>query len=236
MTGVSREISHCHLICHISDHFFTLKQVSQTHRLAAVAYYLSLFLLHDNSFVLSIACTNYLRPKCVPNEDVHKKPCCRFCPPRSRLGACGQAERQECRDATQGGGRADRPARPPSFLHSAGRRGRRTASSPRAQFFCRCFVLCAHALCFILMLCAPSFVLMLCDYQVFWSPLAKHEARSRQNAHGADDQRQQADAPAHKNRVFLSHMAKHKAQSMSTKQPILTKICDFEHKARSTKH
>jgi hypothetical protein len=23
---------------------------------------------------------------------------------------------------------------------------------------------------------------------------------------------------------------------MSTKQPIMTKICDFEHKARSTKH
>jgi hypothetical protein len=34
----------------------------------------------------------------------------------------------------------------------------------------------------------------------------------------------------------LSRTAKHKAQSMSTKQPILTKICDFEHKARSTKH
>jgi hypothetical protein len=25
-------------------------------------------------------------------------------------------------------------------------------------------------------------------------------------------------------------------KSMSTKQPILTKRCDFEHKARSTKH
>jgi hypothetical protein len=34
----------------------------------------------------------------------------------------------------------------------------------------------------------------------------------------------------------LSRTAKHKAQSMSTKQPILTKRCDFEHKAQSTKH
>jgi hypothetical protein len=33
---------------------------------------------------------------------------------------------------------------------------------------CSCFVLYAHALCS---------VLMPCDYQVFWSPLAKHEAR-----------------------------------------------------------
>jgi hypothetical protein len=77
---------------------------------------------------------------------------------------------------------------------------------------------------------------MLCDYQVFWSPLAKHEARSKQHAPRADDQRQQADAPAHKNRVVLSRTAKHKAQSMSTKQPILTKRCDFEHKTRSTKY
>jgi hypothetical protein len=77
---------------------------------------------------------------------------------------------------------------------------------------------------------------MLCAYRGFWSPLAKHEARSTKHAHGADGQQQQADAPAHKNQVFLSRTFKHKAQSMSTKQPILTERCDFEHKAQSTKH
>jgi hypothetical protein len=49
------------------------------------------------------------------------------------------------------------------------------------------------------------------------------------HAHGADGQQQQAGASAHKNRVFLSRMAKHEALSMSTKQPIMTKRCDFEH-------
>jgi hypothetical protein len=98
------------------------------------------------------------------------------------------------------------------------------------------------ALCFVLMLCAHAlgFVLYapcsLCAYRGFWSPLAKHEARSTKHAHVADGQQQKADAPAHKNWVFLSRTAKHKAQSMSTKQPIMTKRCDFEHKARTTKH
>jgi hypothetical protein len=85
---------------------------------------------------------------------------------------------------------------------------------------------------------------MLCAYWGFLvtarqARSTKHEACARSrwpHAHGADCQQQQADAPAHKNRVFLSRTAKHKAQSMSTKQPILTKRCDFEHKARSTKH
>jgi hypothetical protein len=88
------------------------------------------------------------------------------------------------------------------------------------------------ALCFVLMLCALCSVLMLCAYRVFWSPLAKHKACARSRWPVL----QKADAPAHKNWVFLSRTGKHKAQSMSTKQPILTKICDFEHKARSTKH
>jgi hypothetical protein len=73
---------------------------------------------------------------------------------------------------------------------------------------------------------------MLCAYRVFWSPLAKHKACARSRWPVL----QKADAPAHKNWVFLSRTGKHKAQSMSTKQPILTKICDFEHEAQSTKH
>jgi hypothetical protein len=44
---------------------------------------------------------------------------------------------------------------------------------------------------------------MLCAYRSFWSPLAKHKARSMKHAHG---------------------------------QPIMTKRCDFELKAQSTKH
>jgi hypothetical protein len=94
------------------------------------------------------------------------------------------------------------------------------------------------AFCFVLMLCACALcsVLMLCAYRFFMLTLAKQKARSTKHAHGADEQQQQARAPAHKNRVFLSRTAKHKAQSMSTKQPIMTKRCDFELKAGSTKH
>jgi hypothetical protein len=91
-----------------------------------------------------------------------------------------------------------------------------------------CFVLRAHAFCL------SGFLVTACQARS-----TKHEACAGSrwpHAHGADCQQQQADTPAHKNRVFLSRMAKHKAQSMSTKQPILTKICDFEHKARITKH
>jgi hypothetical protein len=88
-------------------------------------------------------------------------------------------------------------------------------------------MLCAHALYFVLYAPCSCFVLI---------GFFGHRLPSTNHAHGADGQQQQADAPAHKNRVFLSRTAKHKAQSMSTKQPIMTKRCDFELKARSTKH
>jgi hypothetical protein len=86
------------------------------------------------------------------------------------------------------------------------------------MLYALCFMLRAHALCLLGILVTAC------------------QARSTKHAQVADGQQQKADAPAHKNRVFLSRTAKHKAQSMSTKQPIMTKRCDFEHKARSTKH
>jgi hypothetical protein len=81
------------------------------------------------------------------------------------------------------------------------------------MLYALCLMLRAHALC-----------------------LSGFLVTARQARSTKDGQQQKADAPAHKNRVFLSRTAKHKAQSMSPKQPIMTKICDFEHKARSTKH
>jgi hypothetical protein len=62
-----------------------------------------------------------------------------------------------------------------------------------AHALCSCFVLRAHALCL------SGFL------------VTARQARSTKHAHGADDQQQQADAVAHKNRVFLSRTAKHKA-------------------------
>jgi hypothetical protein len=101
-------------------------------------------------------------------------------------------------------------------------------------FFCRCFVLCAHALCSCFVPCAPCSCFVLIGFLVTarQAQSTKHEACARSRWPVL----QKADAPAHKNRVFLSRTGKHKAQSMSRKQPILTKRCDFEHKVQSTKH
>jgi hypothetical protein len=85
------------------------------------------------------------------------------------------------------------------------------------------------------MLCALCFVLRANALCLSGVLVTAHEARSMR-ARSRWPVLRKADAPAHKNWVFLSRTAKRKAQSMSTKQPILTKRCDFEHKAQSTKH
>jgi hypothetical protein len=93
-------------------------------------------------------------------------------------------------------------------------------TEPNFFIIALCFVLmlCDHALCFVLRahaLCLSGFLVT--------TRHAKHEAWSMRTGNQL--------WPKY---VILS--SKHKAQSMSTKQPIMTKICDFEHKARSTKH
>jgi hypothetical protein len=96
-----------------------------------------------------------------------------------------------------------------------------------------CFVLmlCAHAFCSCLVLCAPCSCFLLIGYFGHRSPSTKHEACAPSRWPAGAGQ-----SSCSQNRVFLSLTAKHKAQSMSTKQPILTKRCDFEHKAQSAKH
>jgi hypothetical protein len=94
----------------------------------------------------------------------------------------------------------------------------------RAQFFCRCFVLCAHALCSCFELCALCSVLMLCAYRGFWSPLAKHKACAR-------SMRTEQMASSSRRALLLTKIGSfcRAWPSMSTKQPIMTKRCDFEH-------
>jgi hypothetical protein len=84
----------------------------------------------------------------------------------------------------------------------------------RAQFFCHCFVLCAHALCSVLRahaLCLTGFL------------VTARQALSTKHAKSVSTLF--LEAPAHgKNWVFLSRTAKHRAQSMSMKQA----ICDLK--------
>jgi hypothetical protein len=89
-------------------------------------------------------------------------------------------------------------------------------------------LLCALCSCFVLRASCSCFVLI--RFFGHRLPSTKHKARSIRTVTLPRRSR------SHENRVFLSHTAKQKAQSMSTKQPILTKRCDFEHKARSAKH
>jgi hypothetical protein len=89
-------------------------------------------------------------------------------------------------------------------------------------------LLCALCSCFVLRASCSCFVLI--RFFGHRPPSRKHKARS---IHTVTLPRR---SRSHENWVFLSRMAKQKAQSMSTKQPILTKRCDFEQKARSAKH
>jgi hypothetical protein len=90
-------------------------------------------------------------------------------------------------------------------------------------------MLCAHAWCFVL--CAPCSCFLLIGFLGHRSPSTKHEACAPSRWPAGAGQ-----SSCSQNRVFLWRTAKHKAQSMSTKQPILTKRSDFEHKARSAKN
>jgi hypothetical protein len=104
-------------------------------------------------------------------------------------------------------------------------------SQPSYFVVALCFVLmlCAHAWCFVL--CASCSCFLLIGFFGHCSTSTKHEACAPSRWPAAAGQ-----SSCSQNRVFLSRTAKHKARSMSTKQPILTKRCDFEHKARSAKH
>jgi hypothetical protein len=99
-------------------------------------------------------------------------------------------------------------------------------STPEPSFFvvasCSCFVLCAWCSCFVLR--ASCFLLR--AYRVFWSPPAKHEARSMSMVTLPRRSRSQRNSC-----LFVPHG---QAQSMSMKQAICDQKMWFW--AQSTKH
>jgi hypothetical protein len=86
-------------------------------------------------------------------------------------------------------------------------------------------LLCALCSCFVHRASCSCFVLI--RFFGHRLPSTKHKARSIRTVTLPRRSR------SHENRVFLSHTTKQKVQTMSTKQPIWTKRCDFEHKGRS---